>query len=195
MNDLMHDVKLQIHTCGRDYSLMAHDNYGYDPTPYSVLVRLADSGLIGPEDVLVDFGCGRGRVGFYMHSRTGCRTIGVDCSSKRIAEAEKNLQHYGNKGNISFVQANAEQYDPREANCFYFFNPFSPLVFRKVLDNISRARQETGKDMRIFFYYTSHEYRAYFLHEERLEQIDRIECTDAKRWDRTVYQILVFSVR
>ncbi|MEE3420677.1 MAG: class I SAM-dependent methyltransferase [Lachnospiraceae bacterium] len=197
MNEHMGDWKLGIRTCGSDYSFMNGDDYGYDPTPYSVLGKLAESGLIHKEDTLVDFGCGRGRVGIYLADRIGCRVIGVDYSMKRIAEAERNLTSYHKKerqADIQFVHSNAELFDPREANSFYFFNPFSADIFQKVLLNICEAKRDTGRDMHIFFYYPTSEYRCYFEDERRLKLIEDIDCTNARLWDAEVYRILYFSV-
>ena len=44
------DKLLRIHTSGRDDLLSDQYRYPYEPTPYSVLERLADSGLIRQTD-------------------------------------------------------------------------------------------------------------------------------------------------
>ncbi len=36
----------------------------YEPTPYAVLKRLAESGRITAGNVVADYGCGKGRVVF-----------------------------------------------------------------------------------------------------------------------------------
>lgn len=46
MNDYQWDKKLRINTAGRDDSHADEYHYPYEPTPYSVLERLAESGLI-----------------------------------------------------------------------------------------------------------------------------------------------------
>lgn len=38
-----------------------------EPTPYCVLERLANSGLIRKKDVVLDYGCGKGRVDFFLY--------------------------------------------------------------------------------------------------------------------------------
>ena len=40
------------------------ENYPYEPTPYSVLERLAKSGYLTKESNLIDYGCGKGRASF-----------------------------------------------------------------------------------------------------------------------------------
>ena len=56
---------LQIKTTGRDDSNSDQYRYPYEPTPYSVLERLANRGLICKKDVVLDYGCGKGRVDFF----------------------------------------------------------------------------------------------------------------------------------
>ena len=65
-NDLKWDKLLNIRTTGRDDSRADQYRYPYEPTPYSVLERLAVSGYITKKNKLVDYGCGKGRVGFYL---------------------------------------------------------------------------------------------------------------------------------
>ena len=48
------DTSLQIQTTGRDDTGADQYHHPYEPTPYSVLERLADSGLIGTDDVVLD---------------------------------------------------------------------------------------------------------------------------------------------
>ena len=49
---------LQIKTTGRDDSHANRFHHPYEPTPYSVLERLANKGFIGKRDVVLDYGCG-----------------------------------------------------------------------------------------------------------------------------------------
>ena len=72
------DKLLQIKTTGRDDSNADQYRYPYEPTPYCVLERLAQSGLIGKKDVVLDYGCGKGRVDFYLAYQTKANTIGIE---------------------------------------------------------------------------------------------------------------------
>ncbi len=60
------DKLLKIKTTGRDDSHSDTYKYPYEPTPYAVLERLANSGLITKKDVLLDYGSGKGRVEFFL---------------------------------------------------------------------------------------------------------------------------------
>ena len=77
-NENTWDKLLQIKTTGRDDSNADQYRYPYEPTPYRVLERLANSGLVRKRDVLLDYGCGKGRVGFYLSYQTKAQTIGIE---------------------------------------------------------------------------------------------------------------------
>ena len=82
--DRFWDEKLNIFTSVSDHSEEDDSNYGYDPTPYIVLEEILKSDLLGKDDVLVDYGCGKGRLGFFFHNQTGCKVIGLDHSKRMI---------------------------------------------------------------------------------------------------------------
>ena len=71
------DRLLKIRTAGRDDSQADQYRYPYEPTPYSVLERLANSGDIRKRNTLLDYGCGKGRGGFFLARQTGVRGNGV----------------------------------------------------------------------------------------------------------------------
>ena len=68
------DKLLQIHTTGRDDSDSDQYRYPYEPTPYKVLERLANSGLLRKGNTLLDYGCGKGRVDFLLYKNTPSKT-------------------------------------------------------------------------------------------------------------------------
>ena len=63
----------------------------------------------------------------------------------------KNLESYEKTDDISFVYSKAEEYIPDEANCFYFFNPFSSKIFRQVLIRIGQSVERNPRDVLISF--------------------------------------------
>lgn len=60
-NELTWDKLLKIKTTGRDDTNADQYRYPYEPTPYCVLERLGNSGLIRKNNILLDYGCGKGR--------------------------------------------------------------------------------------------------------------------------------------
>ena len=174
-NEELWDLKLNIRTCVYDYSQEDYQNYGYDPTPYIVLERLVNLNILKEDDVVVDYGCGKGRVGFFLNNQTGCKVIGVDHNKRLIKKAESNLENYGFAEDINFVYSKAEEYLPDDANYFYLFNPFSSKIFRQVLRRIEESRDNNPREIFIFFYYSTIEYKLYLPTEKRLELVQSVE--------------------
>jgi len=56
------------------------------PTPHTLVQRMLDLAEVGPQDYLIDLGCGDGRIAVAAALR-GARALGVDLSPMRIAEA------------------------------------------------------------------------------------------------------------
>ena len=80
------DKLLKVKTSGRDDSHSDQYRYPYEPTPYEVLERLANSGYIGKKNMVVDYGCGKGRVSYFLSWQLRCRCTGVEYDD-RIFEA------------------------------------------------------------------------------------------------------------
>lgn len=88
------DKKLHIDTIGCDASKEDDYHYPYEPTPYCVLERLEKSGYISNDNILVDYGCGKGRVGFYLNHQMNCSVIGIDFDERMCEVALENLRKF-----------------------------------------------------------------------------------------------------
>ena len=120
-------------------------NHRYEPTSYEVLDLLFDEYMLTPEDTLVDYGCGKGRLNFYVNSRFHCATVGIELNPAYYQDALNNLNtfHGPFKQKIHFECIPAQNYIVSEKeNYFYFFNPFSIELFRKVIGNILTSLEE-----------------------------------------------------
>ena len=123
------DKRLHIKTIGREDETNA--NYSpYEPTPYTVLQRLADSGHLRRRQLLLDYGCGKGRVALFMASVVGCRATGIDHAQKLIDMALENRRTARLGDRVTFIRALAEQYVPRDESVLFFFNDVSVPVIR-----------------------------------------------------------------
>ena len=80
-NEIRWDKLLKIRTTGRDDSKADQYRYPYEPTPYSVLERLANSGLIRKNNTLIDYGCGKGRVDYFMAYQTKANQLELSTMS------------------------------------------------------------------------------------------------------------------
>lgn len=193
MNDERWERRLNIDTAARTFEKEDADHSRYEPTSYAVLERLAGAGLIGKNDILVDYGCGKGRVGLYLNQVLGCRTIGVEYNQLLCDQANDNLRQYGGKG-VSFVCENAENYAVSDANRFYFFNPFSVSILKSVLRRIYESYYESPREMRLFFYYATDPYLTCLLNEDMLQPDGDIDCRDLFDGSDSRERILIFRI-
>ena len=176
-NESTWDLSLQINTCGRDESGADQYHHPYEPTPYCVLERLAESGFFGKDNVVLDYGCGKGRVGFFLSHRTKAKTIGIEYDEHIYAGALENKKTA--KAKADFVLTRAEEYEvPLEVNRCYFFNPFSAEILHKVMARIIESYYENPREIFLFFYYPADEYISCLMTVDELEFYDEIECDD-----------------
>lgn len=195
VNENKWDRLLRIKTTGRDDSRSDQYRYPYEPTPYSVLERLAFSGYIGKHNMLVDYGCGKGRVDFYLSYQTRCRSVGIEYDERLLGAAAENQRTAVSAGRTSFILENAESYVvPKEADRFYFFNPFSVEILRRVLKRIRESYYAKPREIILFFYYPSDEYISYLMTVEELTFSDEIECADLFCGEDSRERILIFHL-
>lgn len=187
------DFSLRIQTCGRDALGADEYRHPYEPTPYSVLERLMDSGLIGKDDVVLDYGCGKGRVGFFLSHRAKAKTIGIEYDERIYGSALENQKTA--KAKTNFVLARAEEYEvPSEVNRCYFFNPFSMEILHKVMARICDSWYENPREIFLFFYYPADAYISYLMTVDELEFYDEIECDDLFDGKDIRERIMIFQL-
>ncbi len=191
------DKKLNIDTVGRDASKEDAYHYPYEPTPYSVLERLVESEYIAEESYVIDYGCGKGRVGFFLNSRLGCKVLGIDFDERMCQVAQENLRNYDrrkDKHDVEFICENAEKYEVEDADVFYFFNPFSVEVLQSVIGKIRKSYYEDPRKMRLFFYYPSDDYISFLMTVSELCFVDEIDCQDLFEGDNRRERIVIFEI-
>lgn len=189
------DKLLQIKTTGRDDSNADQYRYPYEPTPYCVLERLANSGLIRKKDVVLDYGCGKGRVDFFLAYQTKAKTIGIEYDQRIYQSTLENQKTAVSRAGTEFVLAWAEEYEvPEEVNRYYFFNPFSVELLRKVMTRIITSYYEKPREVYLFFYYPSEEYIAYLMTVYELDFYDEIDCSDLFEGNDVREQIVIFRI-
>ena len=189
------DKLLQIHTTGRDDSDSDQYRYPYEPTPYTVLERLANSGLLRKGNTLLDYGCGKGRVDFFLSYQTRCHTIGVEYNERIYKKAVENKEQGAAAGRTEFVLADAVQFSvPASVDRVYFFNPFSIEILKKVLARVLESYYENPRDLFLFFYYPSDEYISYLMIVDELVFSDEIDCRDLFPGENKRERIVVFEV-
>lgn len=165
MSAKKYDRELGIRTAGlREWDSNQHYNR-YEATPYAALDRFIQSYRFRNAARVVDFGCGRGRVTFYIHRHFKVPVVGIEAHDKTYEEALDNKSSYRLKAKhiqapIRLKYGLAEHYEVKaDDNCFYFFNPFSAKVFAKVVANILESVKASPRTIDLILYYPLPEYK------------------------------------
>ncbi len=182
MSETMYDKMLGIKTTGLREWTGQNDSYNrYEPTPYRALEKLFRSYKLKKTDEIVDFGCGRGRVAFYIHNRFHVPVVGIEVNAKTYEEALQNKERYRwrskhIKAPIRFEFGLAEHYEIGPTNNkFYFFNPFSIETFEKVITNILDSVKEKDRPVDLILYYPTPTYKNYLKKRTPFKLLNKVK--------------------
>jgi SAM-dependent methyltransferase len=183
MKEQYYDDLLNIKTVGDQKGFNSSWHYHkYEPTPYGALEILFDTYKLKDSDRIVDFGCGKGRLNFFIHYIFYAFVTGVEMNEGFYQEAIDNRESYVKHtatDQIQFHCCLAEEYpiDPLD-NRFYFFNPFSLQIFMKVINNILLSVEETEREIELILYYPSEDYIYYLENQTTFELREQIILPD-----------------
>jgi len=112
---------------------------------------------IYPDDVLVDVGCGKGRViNWWLRSGATNKIVGLELDDVIAHRTRKRLRRYPN---VTIVAGDAVANLPSDGTVFYLFNPFGPEVLAAFKERV--ARLTTRRD-RVRVIYNNCHYVALF---------------------------------
>ena len=87
----------------------------YVPTGHDVVERMLSLASVTKDDLVVDLGCGDGRIPIWAAKKYGARGLGVDIDPVRIAEAKANAKTAAVEHLVEFRLENLLQTDVSKA--------------------------------------------------------------------------------
>ena len=121
----------------------------YGTLPYRDIFCIIDSLALNRSDVLVDLGCGKGRVVCCASLYNLSQAIGVEVVSELCEIATDNLRRMRRKrARSEIINIGATEFDYTVGTVFYLFHPFGPNTMRSVLLRLGsglRERQRFGR--------------------------------------------------
>ncbi|MBC8473985.1 MAG: methyltransferase domain-containing protein [Candidatus Omnitrophica bacterium] len=158
VKDHYYDKKLGIETSESYFSFpdqassLYKDMHIHRPTSYDRVRRIIDYLKPGPEDVFIDFGCGKGRVVFLAAIQRLKKVIGVELDKKLVDIAKENLKNVRlNNTPVEIVTADAAVFDVTDGTILFLYDPFGPNTVKKVLDNIKNSLATNPRKIRIVY--------------------------------------------
>ena len=131
------------------------DSTRYMPAGLLSLRRILPLRLVGPDDVFVDVGSGKGRVVLQAALRYPFAAVyGVELSETLHAVAERNLTAVQDRVRcpVHFVQGDARTAElPDTVTVAYLYNPFGGEVFRTVIDRLIASVDRHPRRLRIIY--------------------------------------------
>lgn len=154
-DDVFYENLLGIETLHNEKENYTRGHFApYVPSSYHFLKMYFDSNPIGKNDCFVDFGCGKGRVSIFVNYLFQCSSVGIEYDIALHQKAVKNKEEYEaiyGEQSIHFIYGNAETIPIEEKfNVFYFYNPFSVLIFSRVIRNILKIKRSQSFDIIMF---------------------------------------------
>lgn len=172
MTEKEYEKLLNIDTLGEElWSEKIRHYHPYQATSYECLDELFKIYSLNEEDFIVDFGCGKGRLNFYINYRFNSNVVGIEMEETYYNKCIKNKESYiskykRGKEKIDFKCCYAQDYEINSKdNKFYFFNPFSVQIFRKIVENILESVYKNERYVELILYYPSDDY-IYYLENE-----------------------------
>ena len=185
MDEQAYDRQLNIATSGNQqgFTESLHHNR-YEPTPYELMDRLFENYSLSSDDRLVDVGCGKGRLNFYVHHLFGSETAGIEMNPVFYTEALENKKQYvkkhkGAERKVEFYNCLAQDYQiEARDNVFYFFNPFSVQVFIAFINEIMRSAETDPRMIEVILFFASQDYSDFLETRTVFELAEEIQLPD-----------------
>jgi hypothetical protein len=146
----------------------------YKASQWMWLPRVLEKDEVGPDDVFVDFGSGKGRVVFQAAQYPFRRVVGIEISPALTAIARANIE--GNRGRLTCQQIELVTSDvteftvPDDMTIAYFFIPFTGSVFNRAIDSIVESIDRRPRRVKLIYVYPLH-------HQGGVEGEDYVRAT------------------
>ncbi len=113
--------------------------------------------MVPANSVLVDLGCGKGRV-LFVASEFGFKEVrGVEFARELCVIARQNCARFktasGDRAECRIIEADVTTYAfQKDESVFFMFNPFDEIILQKVLDNIQLSVEAEPRKILIIYF-------------------------------------------
>lgn len=157
LHDKYWEKRLKLDTGGWD-PVELEDGMLYEATPYLVLQDILRHLDLGPEDVFVDLGCGKGRATCVAARESDCAVVGVEQDEGFLAVAQSNLNNLDHtRGEVHLHHGLAQDFDFDQATVVFLFNPFGAQTMEEVLELLHSSLDRNPRRLRIVYVNPVHE--------------------------------------
>lgn len=163
------------------------DRVLYEPTGWIDLQRIFRALKPRPDDVFLDYGCGKGRVLVMAARRSFARVIGVDISPELCEVARRNLESDRSRrrcGQVEVVAADVTEWDvPDDVTIVFMHNPFRGQVFEQAVAALLASLDRNPRRIRVIYRVPMEEQRLLATGRARLVQ-SFVGLRPGREWSR-----------
>ncbi len=123
----------------------------YEGSGNSYMKRVLLDLNITNNDIIIDYGCGKGRALLYFSKFPFKKIIGIEYSHSVFLVAQENIKKIKDPRILILHKDAGDFQDLDDINFFYFFNPFGEVTFNRVLDNLSQSHQNRPRLMYVIY--------------------------------------------
>ncbi len=159
LSNLYWEKRLGIYTRGLHSSTVTdHEHVYYGTNSYRMTNSVLEHFALRKDDVLVDLGCGKGRVVCLAARYPLKEVIGIDDTALMCAAARQNvMQLRGGVSPITILEMPVQKFDFRRGTVFYMFNPFGPKTTGEVLKRMKEGITAVPRDIRLAYSTPDHD--------------------------------------
>jgi len=149
--NLFWETWLGISTRGY-FAASTPENESYGTTSFNVVFAILDALRLSEDDVVVDLGCGRGRVVCCAALRRVRGVIGVEYEEELARIARENADRLrGRHSPVTIVHGGAQDFDYAAGTVFYLYNPFGAEILGQVMTRLKQSLARRSHPIRIVY--------------------------------------------
>jgi predicted RNA methylase len=151
------------------------DALEYQVVDYQLLRRYVEPLHIGPDDVLIDIGCGMGRVLCVFARMSLRKCIGIEISEELASIAKRNaLSLRGRRAPVEIRVGDAAEADYSMGTIFWIYNPFGECSMHAVLSRLGQSLSASPRRIQIVYVNP--------VFEEVFRQFSWLTCTSVRNF-------------
>lgn len=137
------------------FGLGSEGRISYTPSGWLTLRRALPRRTVGPDDVFIDYGSGKGRVVLQAARYPLKRVIGLELSPELNELAKANLEQDRERlrcQDVELVTADVLEYEPPDdVTIAYLYNPFRGPIFAAAIERLIASFDRNPRHMRIVY--------------------------------------------
>ena len=184
LNTLLNDAYLDIKYSGKPLNGNKQTSYKYlgandvYHTDYAAMPHIFKQIDVKEDDVLVDIGCGKGRViNYWLNQNYQNPIYGLELDEK---VAKSTARQFMNRSNVKIIAGDAVQNLPEDGTIFYFYNPFDLEKFVELENKLAKSSRKQLK----MLYYNPRSLHVFENSKWQIQKINFEHDLGIKRWGR-----------